>query len=196
MNRSQERGARAVARGPVAEGTLRRRLARLCSPWAVAWLAAGLLQATASAQSVTTFAKATGGYTHCCQVGDGYDSGWVGGEGMSTATIPNYDAFYFAVAIDAETQYGSMQADHVNYARAGINDVVRAFSNTEVQSASFDRLVVRSDSLPVGTPISLEVTMSLDLVGSGRPRRPSVACPGSSASTSPTPEPATRPLRS
>lgn len=168
MKRFQERGARALARGPVAEGTLRRRLARLCSPWAVAWLAAGLLQATASAQSVTTFAKATGGYTHCCQVGDGYDSGWVGGEGMSTATIPNYDAFYFAVAIDAVTQYGSMQADYVNYARAGINDVVRAFSNTEVQSASFDRLVVRSDSLPVGTPISLEVTMSLDLVGSGR----------------------------
>jgi hypothetical protein len=92
----------------------------------------------------------------------------VGGEGQSTATIPYAATPYFGVAIDAETQYGSMQADYTNFARAGIDNIVRAWSSTEVQTASADRLVVRSDSLPVGTPISLEVTMSLDLVGSGR----------------------------
>ncbi len=168
MYRTQVRDSMAPATGLAARCPVPCRLARLCTPWAAALLVAGLLQAPASAQSVVTWAKASGGWAHCCQVGYGYDTGWVGGEGVSAAVIPQYDTSHFGFAIDAQTRYGSMQANYVNYAHAGFNDVVRASSGTEVQSANFDRLVVRSDTLPLGTPISLQVMMSLNMAGGGR----------------------------
>ncbi len=168
MNRFHERSARALARLPAAAGAFRRAMAaRRCSLAAMALLAAGLMPGPASAQSVTTWAKATGSFTHCCYGGGGFNSDWIGGTDVPEVHIA-YDAGYTAAAIDAETGYGFMLADYANYALAGIDDIVRANSNTEVQSANADRLVVRSDSLPMGTPISLEVTLSLDLWGSGR----------------------------